>query len=59
MQAEPFALDDDVAQHAVGGPESDERDARLHQDALEDVLMDVVAELVGEHGFDLVAAVVR
>ena len=51
-------LIDRVVQRPVGGPESEERDACLHEDALQDVPMHVVSEFVREHGLDFISRIV-
>src|SRR6266550_1968676 len=43
---------DRQVQYEVGGPEAEESDPSLHENALEDVLMDVMAKFVRQDGFD-------
>ena len=47
-----------VMQHPVRRPETEERDRRLHENALQNVAMHVVSEFVGQHRFDLFRRVV-
>src|SRR4249920_1144595 len=49
---------DGVVQGPVRRPESDESNCRLHEDALQDMTVDLMAEFVGEYGFDLIGRVV-
>src|ERR1019366_162674 len=47
-----------VAQNFVGQPEAEERDSRLHNNALQNVAVHVMPEFVREHSFDFVVRIV-
>ena len=49
---------DCIVENQIGRPESDERDACLHQDALEDMPVNVMPEFVGQNGFNFIGGVV-
>src|SRR4029077_3987727 len=47
-----------VVQGPIRRPESDKGDRSLHEDALQDMTVNLMAEFVGEYGFDLVGRVI-
>jgi hypothetical protein len=47
-----------IVQNPIRCPESDKGDSRLHQNAFENVTMNVVPEFVGQNRFNLVGGIV-